>query len=81
MKERVFQIISDIMNWPLEKINNDSSPDDIETWDSLNQMNLVLALEEEFGLKFTDEQIVGMVNVRSIMETLESFSPVKDIEP
>ncbi len=71
MKERVLGIISNIMKWPLKKINEDSSPEDIDTWDSLNQINLVLALEEEFGVKFTDDQIVQMLSVRSIIETLD----------
>lgn len=72
MKERVLNIVSSIMKWPLKKINEDSSPEDIDTWDSLNQINLVLALEEEFGVKFTDDQIVQMLSVRSIIERLES---------
>lgn len=72
MKERVFDIVSNIMNWPLKKINEDSSPEDIDTWDSLNQINLVLALEEEFGVQFTDDQIVEMLSVRSVIETLQS---------
>lgn len=71
MKERVLNIVSNIMNWPLKKIHEDSSPEDIDTWDSLNQINLVLALEEEFGVKFTDVQIVEMLSVQSIIETLE----------
>ena len=71
MKERVLNIVSSIMKWPLKKIHEDSSPEDIDTWDSLNQINLVLALEEEFGVKFTDDQIVEMLSVQSIIETLE----------
>jgi acyl carrier protein len=71
MKERVLNIVSNIMNWPLKKIHEHSSPEDIDTWDSLNQINLVLALEEEFGVKFTDDQIVEMLSVQSIIETLE----------
>ena len=73
MKERVLNIVSNIMKWPLKKINEDSSPKDIDTWDSLNQINLVLALEEEFGVKFTDDQIVEMLSVLSIIETLEGI--------
>lgn len=71
MKERVLSIVSNIMKWPLKEINEDSSPEDIDTWDSLNQINLVLALEEEFDVRFTDDQIVQMLSVRSVIETLE----------
>ena len=71
MTGKVFQIISDIMDWPLSKINEDSSPDTISTWESLNHMKLVLALEEEFGIQFTDKQIVEMVDMRTIFRVLE----------
>ena len=70
MKEKIVQIISNIMNYPLTDINENTSPDDIETWDSLNQMNLVLALEEEFGITFTDDEIVSMLDVQSIIKIL-----------
>lgn len=73
MKEKVFNIVSDIMKWPLKKVNEDSSPENIDTWDSLNQINLVLALEEEFGVSFTDEQIVEMLSVSSVIEVLENI--------
>lgn len=71
MKEKVFNIVSNIMKLPLKKINEDSSPENIDTWDSLNQINLVLALEEEFGVRFTDEQIVQILDVRTIIEILD----------
>ena len=71
MKERVFRIVSQIMDVPIEQINDGSSPDDIEAWDSLKHMNLILALEQEFGVHFTDEQIVEMLNVALIINVLE----------
>jgi len=41
----VRQIVADIFNLPLECITAQSSPDTIEGWDSLQQVNLVVALE------------------------------------
>lgn len=73
MKDKVFQIVSDIMKWPLKNVNDESSPYSIDTWDSLNQINLVLALEEEFDLRFDDEQIMEMIDVKSIIKTIETL--------
>lgn len=70
MKERVFQTVSQIFGIPLEEIDEQSSPETIGSWDSLKHMNLVLALEEEFGVKFTDEEIMSMVSVELILGTL-----------
>jgi acyl carrier protein len=58
------------MNVPIESVKEDSSPETIETWDSLNHMSLILTLEEEFGIPFSDEEIVEMLNVDLIMYVL-----------
>lgn len=71
MKNKVFGIISKVMEVPVDEINEDSSPDTLEKWDSLQHMTLILAFEEEFDVSFTDTEIVDMINVKVIMEKLE----------
>lgn len=71
MKEKVFKIVSQVMGVPVTEVNEDSSPDTISQWDSLQHMNLVLALEEEFKIQFTGEQTISMLNVKLILLTLE----------
>ena len=70
MREKVVELISQIMEVPIQKIQEESSPEQIESWDSLNHMTLILALEETFQVIFTDEEIVEMVSVKLILETL-----------
>ena len=72
LKEKVFKIVSQVMDVPLEEINERSSPDNLENWDSFQHMNLVLALEEELKIRFTDEEIVGMENASMILEALQN---------
>lgn len=71
LKEQVFGIMSRVFGVPLEEINEDSSADTIEKWDSLGHMNLVLALEEELGVQFTDSQIVNMLSAQLVLLTVE----------
>jgi acyl carrier protein len=73
--QQIFTIVSQVMNVPLEVINLDSSPDTIDTWDSLKQMNLILALEDEFGVQFNDQQILEMQNVNLILIILGEILP------
>lgn len=73
MQDSVFETISQVMGVPVEEINGQSSPDTIGSWDSLNHMNLVFALEEEYGVKFSDESIVKMLNVESILKELNEL--------
>ena len=69
-KEKLNQILASVFNVPVEKINNETSPDTIDNWDSLNHLNLVLALEEGFGVSFTEEQTVEILNYELIIMTL-----------
>ena len=71
MLNRVLKIVSQVMEVPLEQLNEETSPDTIKNWDSLKHMNLVLALEEEFDVNFSDEEIVEMLSVEIIVETLK----------
>ena len=70
-KEKVFKVVSQVMGVPIEELNEDSSPDTIEPWDSLKHMNLILALEEEFEVQFSDENILEMLSVQLIIEILK----------
>lgn len=54
------------------RINEETTADDLENWDSLGQMNLMLALEDEFGVAFTPEQITGLLSVSEILRFLEA---------
>ena len=60
---RVRSIFSDIFQIPLEQVKPDSSPDNIANWDSLQHLNLVLALEQEFNVQFTPEEIEQILSV------------------
>ena len=71
MRNRVLKVVSQIMNIPVEQINNDSSPETIENWDSLQHLSLILALEEEFNITFSDQEIIEMLSIKIIIKTLK----------
>ena len=72
MEDRIKKVMSDVLNIDVSLINNESSPDNIENWDSLKHMNLIVALEEEFEIEFDDEEIVDSMNYILIVNILES---------
>lgn len=45
-----------------DEIDENTSPDTVEKWDSIQHINLVSSLEEEFDIRFNDEEIVEMIN-------------------
>ena len=63
---RIKQVMSAVFEVPVESINNDASSDTIENWDSLRHLNLILALEEEFGITIPDEEVGNLVNYKLI---------------
>ena len=52
---------------PLDQVLPQSSPDTIETWDSIHHLNMVLALEQEFGIQFSPEEIEQLLSVELIV--------------
>jgi acyl carrier protein len=70
MENRIKKIMSNVFNINVDSINNESSPDNIENWDSLKHMNLIIALEEEFEIEFSDEEIIDSMNYALIVNIL-----------
>jgi len=65
------EVLSRIFNVGIEMVTDEASPDTIENWDSLRHMTLVLALEEEFGVEFTDDEVVEILSYKLIKIVLE----------
>ena len=66
VSSKIRQIMSIVFEVPLEAITDDASSDSIESWDSIRHLNLILALEEEFGITIPDEEVGNLVNYRLI---------------
>ena len=63
---------SDLFGVPADRIGPASSPQTIETWDSIQHLNLVLALEERFGLQLSPEEIEQMKSVGETAKMIAS---------
>jgi acyl carrier protein len=68
--DRVRSIAADVLEVPVDRISTGSSPETIDTWDSVHHLNLVLALEQEFNLQFEPEEIDQMKDIHHILEIL-----------
>lgn len=70
MKDKIKNIMSAVFDIDKDNIGDDASTTNLENWDSINHMNLVLAIEEEFNIVFDDEEIVQITSLKSIETTL-----------
>ena len=51
-------------------ITRETTADDIEDWDSLEQINLLTAMEKKFGIKFTLDDVRGLANVGGMADLI-----------
>jgi len=63
MAKILFQIVSEVMNIPIEKISDSSGPDSIPEWDSFNMFVLLAEIEKEFMVNFSLEETLEIKTV------------------
>ena len=64
--ERVRGIASDVLQVAPGSLSAESSPQTVENWDSVQHLDLVLALEEQFGVQFEPDEMDGMKSIGAI---------------
>lgn len=69
--ENVKQIAADVFGIKIEEITMRSSTDSIETWDSLQHLVFVLALEQYYSLQFEPDEIEQMKSIEITIMTIE----------
>ena len=68
--ETLTEVFRDVFDDESIEIDDDTTSDDIDDWDSLEHINLIAAVEMEFGIKFNMGQIVTMKNVGEMVDTI-----------
>ncbi len=73
-REEVFRTLNgvfrDVFDDESITVNESTTADDIEDWDSLEHINLMAAVESEFGIKFSMGQIMTMKNVGEMVDII-----------
>jgi len=68
--KKVAEMISEKLNVPIEDIDEDSHIIEDLGADSLDAFDLVMILEDEFGIKLEDDEIERMLTVKDILDLL-----------
>ena len=69
---RVQEIMADTFDLDDLEVTRDTSAADVEEWDSLSHIRLVVAIERAFGIKFTNSEIEGLQNVGELVDVIRS---------
>lgn len=63
-------VFQDVFDDESITVNDETTADDIEDWDSLEHINLMVAVETQFGIKFTMGEVNSMKNVGEMVDII-----------
>lgn len=66
MRSQLYEIVSKVLEIPVDKIHGDMSREDTASWDSFNHLLLITAIEAEMGIKLTTAQIQAAKTIRDL---------------
>jgi acyl carrier protein len=70
--ERLTEIFREVFDDDELEVIPALTADDVEEWDSLNHIRLVLSIEKGFGLRFSAAEVGGLKNVGEFVELIQS---------
>ena len=68
MKQRVLELMAEVLQVPADIITEDTTMDDLEEWDSLTHVMLIGELEIQLGISISLDEAVEITNVRELLE-------------
>lgn len=70
-QKKIHETVAAVLGIPESSVNDDTSPETVDGWDSVKHLNLIMALEEAFGTSFTPEETMDMTSVKLMRLILE----------
>lgn len=68
--DTVRDIMTDVFDLDELSIDRDTTADDVDEWDSLSHIRLMVAIEREFGIKFKNSEIASLTNVGDLVDMI-----------
>lgn len=68
--EKFRSIVGTILGIPEDRVTDDLAPETVDTWDSLNHINLISALEQEFGVRLATENLADSQSIPELKALL-----------
>ena len=70
--DKMEEIFTDMMDLKDIKLNDETSADDIEEWDSLSHIQIIVAIEKAFGIKFSSQEMITWKNVGDMVDCIQN---------
>ena len=68
MQDKIARIAAELFQLDVEAVKLDLTPDDVAAWDSLNHLKLITAVESEFSIRLTMNQIRKIESLADLAE-------------
>jgi len=73
MKEKLYDLLSRILEIHKDEINDEISPINTPTWDSFNAIMMIAELEKASGVRFDMADLMAVKNVGDIKKILDKY--------
>lgn len=71
--EKVKELIANVLNVSVDEVTDDTEIGELEEWDSLHNVQILVALEEEFYIKMTPDLLMDLETVEDIVDLIEEL--------
>jgi acyl carrier protein len=70
VRQRVIKVLTGVLDIPAEKVDRVNSFADLENWDSLHHLHVVLGIEKEFGIHFDLDDVTLIYSISSAVDLI-----------
>lgn len=71
IKEKLTQVFREVFDEDTLVLTDEMTADDVDAWDSLSHVNLMIAIEIAFGIEFKQNEIQSFANVGELRQSIE----------
>lgn len=72
---RLTTVFQDVFDDPALQIRRDMTAADVDGWDSLKHLRLILSIEREFKIRLPSTKVTGLKNVGDMIDLIRSYLP------
>lgn len=77
LQKKLNEIFCEVFDDDDIKITPEMTSNDVDGWDSLSHVNLIVVVEAKFGIRFTQKELLTFRNVSDLMDCIERKLPLK----
>lgn len=71
LEKKIEDVMKAVFEISVGEIDEESSIDNIDLWDSMGHIKLILSIEKDFGMQFNVDEVVEMTNYKRIREIIQ----------